>query len=177
MLDQAKLLVRPAAESDLEKILDLYAQAEFDAGRVLPLAAAKRLFERFADYPDYTLYVAEHGGDIVGTFALLVMHNLGHLGAPLAIVEDVAVAPALQLFGAGREKRIYAIPPYTAVVSLDFEDHPFERYRHDGSCALCGSAESFLDEVVIDDRGGRMFVCSDTDYCEGRRGVGEEGAP
>jgi alpha-D-ribose 1-methylphosphonate 5-phosphate C-P lyase len=77
--------------------------------------------------------------------------------------------PALQLFGAGREKRIYAIPPYTAVVSLDFEDHPFERYRHDGACALCGSAESFLDEVIIDDHGGRMFVCSDTDYCEARR--------
>jgi alpha-D-ribose 1-methylphosphonate 5-phosphate C-P lyase len=31
--------------------------------------------------------------------------------------------PALQLFGTGREKRIYAIPPYTNVVSLDFEDH------------------------------------------------------
>ena len=34
--------------------------------------------------------------------------------------------PALQLFGAGREKRIYAVPPYTEVRSLDFEDHPFE---------------------------------------------------
>jgi alpha-D-ribose 1-methylphosphonate 5-phosphate C-P lyase len=76
---------------------------------------------------------------------------------------------ALQLFGAGREKRIYAIPPYTKVVSLDFEDHPFERYRHDASCALCGAAESYLDEVITDDRGGRMFVCSDSDYCERRR--------
>src|SRR5712671_1953466 len=84
-------------------------------------------------------------------------------------------SPALQLFGAGREKRIYAIPPYTTVVSLDFEDHPFERYRHDGACALCGSAESFLDEVVIDDRGGRMLVCSDTDYCERRRDAAGEG--
>ena len=36
-------------------------------------------------------------------------------------------SPALQLFGAGREKRIYAVPPYTPVKSLDFEDHPFER--------------------------------------------------
>ena len=36
---------------------------------------------------------------------------------------------ALQLFGAGREQRIYAIPPYTQVVSLDFEDHPFEAMR------------------------------------------------
>ena len=33
--------------------------------------------------------------------------------------------PALLLFGAGREKRIYAVPPYTSVRSLDFEDHPF----------------------------------------------------
>jgi alpha-D-ribose 1-methylphosphonate 5-phosphate C-P lyase len=80
--------------------------------------------------------------------------------------------PALQLFGAGREKRIYAIPPYTHVVSLDFEDHPFERYRLDETCALCGATDSFLDEVVTDDRGGRMFVCSDTDYCEGRRADG-----
>jgi alpha-D-ribose 1-methylphosphonate 5-phosphate C-P lyase len=77
--------------------------------------------------------------------------------------------PALQLFGAGREKRIYAIPPYTSVVSLDFEDHPFERYRFDGICALCGADESFLDEIITDDRGGRMFVCSDTDYCQSRR--------
>jgi alpha-D-ribose 1-methylphosphonate 5-phosphate C-P lyase len=76
---------------------------------------------------------------------------------------------ALQLFGAGREKRIYAIPPYTKVVSLDFEDHPFERYRHDAPCALCGAADSYLDEVITDDRGGRMFVCSDSDYCERRR--------
>ena len=109
MLDQAKLQVRPAMESDLEKILDLYAQAEFDAGRVLPLAAAKHVFERFADYPDYTLYVAEQGGEIVGTFALLVMHNLGHLGAPSAIVEDVAVAPALQGHGIGKAMMQFAL--------------------------------------------------------------------
>jgi alpha-D-ribose 1-methylphosphonate 5-phosphate C-P lyase len=82
---------------------------------------------------------------------------------------------ALQLFGAGREKRIYAIPPYTTVVSLDFEDHPFERYRHNGTCSLCGATDSYLDEVVTDDRGGRMFVCSDTDFCETRRGEGHTG--
>jgi len=79
---------------------------------------------------------------------------------------------ALQLFGAGREKRIYAIPPYTQVVSLDFEDHPFEPYRHDASCELCGAADSYLDEVITDDRGTRMFVCSDSDYCETRRAAG-----
>ena len=77
--------------------------------------------------------------------------------------------PALQLFGAGREKRIYALPPYTRVVSLDFEDHPFEPTPITAKCELCGADRVFLDEIVTDDRGGRMFVCSDTDHCESRR--------
>ncbi|MCY0095602.1 alpha-D-ribose 1-methylphosphonate 5-phosphate C-P-lyase PhnJ [Hoeflea ulvae] len=82
---------------------------------------------------------------------------------------------ALQLFGAGREKRIYAIPPYTEVVSLDFEDHPFEIQHFEQPCALCGGEQVYLDEVVLDDKGGRMFVCSDTHYCESRRADGHRG--
>ena len=88
--------------------------------------------------------------------------------------------PALQLFGAGREKRIYAVPPYTQVRSLDFEDHPFEVQHWEADCALCGAQDSYLDEVLTDDRGGRMFVCSDTQYCAERRAqghVGSQGAP
>jgi alpha-D-ribose 1-methylphosphonate 5-phosphate C-P lyase len=78
--------------------------------------------------------------------------------------------PALQLFGAGREKRIYAVPPWTEVRSLDFDDHPFDPPNAADPCALCGATDSYLDEVVTDDRGGRMFVCSDTDHCRTRRG-------
>lgn len=78
-------------------------------------------------------------------------------------------SPALQLFGAGREKRIYAIPPYTDVQSLEFDDYPFEVQRWDEPCSNCGSTESFLDEVVIDDQGGSVFICSDTDYCRGQQ--------
>src|ERR1700755_1586195 len=79
------------------------------------------------------------------------------------------MSEALQLFGAGREKRLYAVPPYTQVVSLDFEDHPFEVQRFTEPCALCGAEQVYLDEVVLDDHGGHMFVCSDTDFCEARR--------
>ena len=53
--------------------------------------------------------------------------------------------------------------------SLDFEDHPFDPPRPAAPCALCGSRDSYLDEVVTDDRGGRRFLCSDTDYCAERR--------
>lgn len=83
--------------------------------------------------------------------------------------------PALQLFGAGREQRIYAIPPYTEVVSLDFEDHPFEKGGAAQDCALCGAKDAYMDEVIMDDAGTRMFVCSDTDYCRTRREAGHVG--
>ncbi|MEO1701306.1 MAG: alpha-D-ribose 1-methylphosphonate 5-phosphate C-P-lyase PhnJ [Pseudomonadota bacterium] len=86
------------------------------------------------------------------------------------------MSSALQLFGAGREKRIYALPPFTDVVSLDFEDYPFEVNKFDQPCALCGAEGVYLDEVILDDKGGRMFCCSDTDFCEKRRADGHHGS-
>lgn len=83
---------------------------------------------------------------------------------------------ALQLFGAGREKRIYAIPPYTKVTSLDFEDYPFEIQKWDEPCEICGATGTYLDEVITDDAGGRIFVCSDTDYCQSRVSQSQEQA-
>jgi GNAT superfamily N-acetyltransferase len=109
MLDQAKLLIRPAGEEDLQKVLNLYAQPAFDAGNVLPLDTARAVLRRFADYPDYALYVAERDGEVVGSFALLVMHNIGHLGAPSAIVEDVVVAPTFQERGIGKAMMQFAL--------------------------------------------------------------------
>jgi alpha-D-ribose 1-methylphosphonate 5-phosphate C-P lyase len=72
--------------------------------------------------------------------------------------------PALQLFGAGREKRLYAVPPYTDVQSLDFEDHPFRITPQPHACALCGCGSSYLDEIVMDD-GSTQWTCSDADHC------------
>ena len=96
MADCTPLHIRPAETEDLANVLALYAQPEFDDGEVLPVEEAARLHAKFARYPDYTLYVAERDGSIVGSFALLFMDNLGHRGAPSAIVEDVVVDPALQ---------------------------------------------------------------------------------
>jgi alpha-D-ribose 1-methylphosphonate 5-phosphate C-P lyase len=112
-------------------------------------------------------------GQVTATYDYPVRVNGRYLMAPSPIPKfdnpKMHMNPALQLFGAGREKRIYAVPPYTSVESLAFEDHPFEVQRWGRPCALCGATDSFLDEVVTDDRGGRMFVCSDTDYCGERR--------
>jgi alpha-D-ribose 1-methylphosphonate 5-phosphate C-P lyase len=112
-------------------------------------------------------------GAVAISYDYPVMVNGRYLMAPSPIpafdTPKMDQMPALQLFGAGREKRIYAVPPYTSVRPLDFDDHPFRLTRAPHRCALCGAADSYLDEVVTDDRGGRMFVCSDTDYCAGRR--------
>jgi alpha-D-ribose 1-methylphosphonate 5-phosphate C-P lyase len=116
--------------------------------------------------------IAKHG-HIATAYGYPVMVDERYLMSPSPIPAfdnpKMHRMAALQLFGAGREKRIYAVPPYTDVRSLDFEDHPFRPHRADATCELCASRSSYLDEVVTDDRGGRMFVCSDTDYCESRQ--------
>lgn len=73
---------------------------------------------------------------------------------------------ALQIFGAGREKKIYAIPPYTDVEPLKFEDRDFKVENFEGkACERCGSTNSFLDEIY-DDNGDTHYYCNDTDYCD-----------
>ena len=118
-------------------------------------------------------------GQIATSYNYPVLVNDRYLMAPSPIPKfdnpKMDRMPALQLFGAGREKRIYAVPPYTPVKSLDFEDYPFEVQTWEDCCALCGATDSYLDEVITDDKGGHMYVCSDTDYCEARRAEGHRG--
>jgi alpha-D-ribose 1-methylphosphonate 5-phosphate C-P lyase len=121
-----------------------------------------RLYEDIAQY-----------GRVTTAYDYPVLVNGRYLMRPSPIPKfdnpKMDMNPALQLFGAGREKRIYAVPPHTSVKSLDFADHPFAVEQWEQSCAICGASGSFLDEVITDDQGGRMFVCSDTDYCRSRQ--------
>ncbi|UTH74839.1 alpha-D-ribose 1-methylphosphonate 5-phosphate C-P-lyase PhnJ [Chromobacterium sp. IIBBL 290-4] len=111
-------------------------------------------------------------GHIATSYDYPVMVNDRYLTSPSPIPKfdnpKLDMNPALLLFGAGREKRLYAIPPYTKVESLAFDDHPFEAQSWQQGCAICGSHDSYLDEIVTDDAGSRLFVCSDTDYCQQR---------
>jgi alpha-D-ribose 1-methylphosphonate 5-phosphate C-P lyase len=112
-------------------------------------------------------------GHIAATYDYPVLVNHRYVMSPSPIPKfdnpKMHMNAALQLFGAGREKRIYAVPPYTSVESLGFEDHPFEVQRWNVPCALCGATDSFLDELITDDAGTRMHVCSDSHYCETRQ--------
>ncbi|GAA6191552.1 carbon-phosphorus lyase [Phaeobacter gallaeciensis] len=121
--------------------------------------------------------ISQHG-DIATAYAYPVMVSDRYVMDPSPIPKfdnPKLEMSAIQLFGAGREQRIYAVPPHTKVVSLDFEDYPFEASKADHPCDLCAAEDSYLDEVILDDAGNRMFVCSDTDYCRSRRAAGHVG--
>lgn len=73
---------------------------------------------------------------------------------------------ALILLGAGREKKVYAVPPYTKVVSLAFEDFSFQVEAFENKyCRLCGAKGVFLDEIPDESRGETFYQCNDTSYC------------
>lgn len=85
--------------------------------------------------------------------------------------EKLNASDTLYLFGAGREKKIYAIPPHTKVIPLYFDDVPFEKENFtDKKCRLCGAEHVYLDEVFDSETGERFYECNDTGYCKKRRG-------
>jgi GNAT superfamily N-acetyltransferase len=106
------LHIRQATQQDLPSVLQLYAQPSMDNGKVLSLQAATVHFERFSAYPNYRLFVASESmpeATVIGTYALLVMHNLAHQGTPSAIVEDVVVSELHQSQGIGRDMMQHAM--------------------------------------------------------------------
>lgn len=71
----------------------------------------------------------------------------------------------LILLGAGREKKIYAVPPYTKVKSIDFEDYPFQIENLEGkACRLSGAKNVFLDELVDEKTGETYYQVNDQSY-------------
>lgn len=147
---------------------------------VEPSEAETRRMHAEADYSRMWLYLYEDiikYGEITVGARYPVLVNGRHLMDPSPIPRwDVARLdnnPALLLFCAGREKRIYAIPPHTPVVPLSFEDFSFRKEGFDGHrCALCGATDTFLDELIDDATVQRVTTCSDTANCQANRDRG-----
>jgi GNAT superfamily N-acetyltransferase len=97
-----KIDIREAGEPDIGKILDIYSQPSIDNGVVLTTKEAGEIFKTIKSYPNYKIYVAEIEKTIVGTIAVLIMHNIGHLGKQSAIFESFAVLPEWQSQGIGK---------------------------------------------------------------------------
>lgn len=102
------ITIRVATITDVPEILKIYAAA-LDNHQVLTVEEAEKIFVRQNQYPDYHVFMAENEHQAVGTFALLVMENMAHMGMPSAVVEDVGVLPEFQGFGIGKKMMAYAL--------------------------------------------------------------------
>lgn len=126
---------------------------------------------------------ADYTGAWLGLFDQIVRFGMTTTGAdhPVKVNGRYIMAPSpiprfdtlklhmsanLTLFGAGREKKIYAVPPYTTVEPLDFADHPFSVESFGGkACARCGATDTYLDELVDESTGDTYYCCNDTAWC------------
>lgn len=72
----------------------------------------------------------------------------------------------LSLLSAGREKRLYAVPPYTNVYPLEFDDVFFEVEDQSGRvCIRTDAIQKFMNELPKED-GSAEFEISDTGFAE-----------
>jgi len=147
---------------------------------VEPSEQETRRMHAEADYSRMWLYLYENivnFGEIRISYRYPVTVNGRYIMDPSPIprwdVPKLHMADTLFLFGAGREKRIYAIPPHTRVEPLEFEDHAFRVENFAGkTCCRCGADDTFLDELIDKADGSRRHACSDSGCCDVRREQG-----
>ncbi|WP_315065625.1 alpha-D-ribose 1-methylphosphonate 5-phosphate C-P-lyase PhnJ [uncultured Clostridium sp.] len=158
----------------------------------VPIPEPLRLVEP-SEYVTKRLHAEnEYSGAWLMLFEQIMKHGNMSTGAdhPVFVHDRYVMAPspiprfdnpkmnyskALILLGAGREKKIYAVPPYTKVASLAFQDYPFqvENFK-DRHCRLCNATDVYLDELVDEKTGEVFYQCNDTSYCLMRMNESEE---
>ena len=70
----------------------------------------------------------------------------------------------LTILSAGREKRIFAVPPFTRVEPLVFDDVPYQVEDHAGlTCYRSGAKGFFMNEIPQDD-GSSVYEVSDSEW-------------
>lgn len=138
---------------------------------VEPSLAKARKLHAEGDYSPMWVYLYEditrfgrstHGADypaLVNRRYLMATSPIPRWDLP-----KLHMAAHLTLFAAGREKRLYAVPPYTEVRPLEFQDIPFEVEDQRGLVDYqLGVGNKFLNEIPLPG-GGRRYEISDAGY-------------
>jgi GNAT superfamily N-acetyltransferase len=109
----ADLLIREAREDDLPEVVALLAAdvlgGHGDTTDKSALPDYLRAFKRIAKSPNDSLYVAEFGGEVVGTFQTTLIATLLGRGSSSLKVEAVHVRPGIRGKGVGRAMMRFAI--------------------------------------------------------------------
>ena len=136
---------------------------------VEPNISIARQMHADADYGKLWLTLYEQivrKGRIMQGASYPSMVNGRHVMTPSPIprwdVPKLNMARHLTILSAGREKRLYAVPPYTRVEPLVFSDRPYLVEDHaDLTCRRSGVKGFFMNELP-QDGGGSVFEVSDS---------------
>ncbi|KJS21997.1 MAG: carbon-phosphorus lyase complex subunit PhnJ [Clostridiaceae bacterium BRH_c20a] len=163
----------PEAELREDQILVLQVPIPEPLREIEPSEYATKRLHADKEYSGVWLMLFEqimaHGSVATGADHPVLVHDR-YVMAPSPIPRfdnpKLDHSQALILLGAGREKKIYAVPPYTKVVSLAFEDYPFEVERMaERQCRLCGAAGVYFDELFDEKTNEKYYQCNDVSYC------------
>jgi alpha-D-ribose 1-methylphosphonate 5-phosphate C-P lyase len=141
---------------------------------VEPYEYKTRLMHAEADYAKmwltlYELYI-KWGNVMLDADYPVMVHNR-YVMSPSPIprwdIPNLHDAECLYLFGAGTEKRLYAVPPHTKVEPLEFEDVKFYIENFTGVvCASSGINLAYLDEMYMDDGISKKYYVNDSNYLD-----------
>ena len=138
---------------------------------VQPNMSVARQMHADADYGRMWLQLYEQivrSGRVMQGASYPSMVNGRHVMTPSPIprwdVPKLNMANHLTILSAGREKRIFAVPPFTRVEPLVFDDVPYKVEEHGAlTCFRSGAKGFFMNEIPQDD-GTSCFEISDSEY-------------
>lgn len=155
-----------------DQILVLQVPLPEPLRKVEPYEEKTRLMHAYEDYSLAWVYIFEEiikykKPALHADYPVMV--NDRYLMAPSPIPRfdnpKLHMSKALILLGAGREKKIYAVPPYTKVESIDFEDYPFETEDFSNvKCHMTGATGVFMDELEDPGTGQTIYQINDQAY-------------
>lgn len=138
---------------------------------VQPNMSIARQMHADADYGRMWLQLYEQivrSGRVMQGASYPSMVNGHHVMTPSPIprwdVPKLHMARHLTILSAGREKRIHAVPPFTRVEPLVFDDVPYKVEEHgDLTCFRSGAKGFFMNEIPQDD-GSSTYEISDSEF-------------
>ncbi|MBU1278913.1 MAG: alpha-D-ribose 1-methylphosphonate 5-phosphate C-P-lyase PhnJ [Alphaproteobacteria bacterium] len=138
---------------------------------VQPNMSIARQMHADADYGRMWLQLYEQivrSGRVMQGASYPSMVNGRHVMTPSPIprwdVPKLNMAQHLTILSAGREKRIFAVPPYTRVEPLVFDDVPYKvEEHHDLTCSRSGAKGFFMNEIPQED-GSSAYELSDSGF-------------
>ena len=99
--------IRPATESDIPRIVELYqdltiARSRVETGRNPSTEDYRRVMTEIRGAGGHELLVLELRGGVVGTVVLLIVPNLSHSACPWALLENLIIDRRHRGEGLGR---------------------------------------------------------------------------